>query len=75
MALSRCEKCGKPQGRTINYVSFKEPINYPNTSTVCGRNVCINPGLIWLNESEYKDYQNGNRVFTFSSAVSKVKVK
>lgn len=75
MALSRCNKCGQPQGRRNNYVYSVEPLNYPNTSTICGRNGCNNPGLIWLNEKEYEEYQNRNRIFAFSSSVTKVKVK
>ncbi len=57
------------------YVAAKEPVGSPNTSSICGRN-CDNPGLIWLNKEELSDYeQNGVRVFSYASNVTKVKVK
>lgn len=75
MALSRCEKCGKPQGRQNNYVYSVEPIGYPDTSSICGRNACDKPGRIWLNEIEYEEYQNRRDIFNFANNTTKVKVK
>lgn len=76
MALSRCEKHGNPIGRNGNeYTNFVEPINYPNSSTICGRNGCDNSGLIWLNKKEYEEYQNGREIFKFANNTTKVKVR
>ena len=74
MALSRCKQHGNPRGRN-EYLTFVEPINYPNTSTICGRNNCNNPGLVWLNKIEQEEYQNGIEIFKFANNTTKVKVK
>lgn len=75
MALSRCKELHpNPKGRTENYRLGVEPIGFPNTSSICGRHDCENPGLIWLTKKEKIDYENGKRIFSFPSAVSKVRV-
>lgn len=62
MALSRCLKNHSwPQGRTTQYMGYVFPIGYPQTSLICGR--CDEPGVIWLNDSEVKAYQSGERIF------------
>lgn len=76
MALSRCKELhNNPQGRVVNYVISVEPLGFPKTSSICGRTGCNNPGLIWLTNEEAIAYRNGERIFSFASAVSKVKVK
>lgn len=77
MALSRCkEEHSNPKGRNVDYVESKYPIGYPDdTSSICGRKDCENAGLIWLTQKEVFDYNKGNRIFSYASAVSKVKVK
>lgn len=76
MALCRCkERHSNPQGRILDYIISVEPIGYPNTSSICGRRDCENPGLIWLTKKEKVDYEKGERIFSFASAVSKVRVK
>ncbi len=75
MALSRCKEFhNNPKGRNADYVTCVEPIGYPKTSSICGRNNCIEPGMIWLTKDEWNQYQNGERIFAYASAVSKVKV-
>ena len=55
MALCRCKQNhGFPNGRSVDYVNAVEPIRYPSTSSICGRNKCENPGLIWLTKEEWK---------------------
>jgi hypothetical protein len=77
MALCRCEKHGNPKKRGGgNYVRSVKPIGYPDkTSTICGRELCENPGLIWLDERETQAYEKGQRVFMFSTFTVKVLVQ
>lgn len=76
MALCRCKQNhGFPNGRSVDYVNAVEPIGYPSTSSICGRNKCENPGVIWLTKEEWKKYQEGIRIFSYASSVSKVRVK
>jgi len=77
MALSRCKVHENPQGRNGNeYVTNVEPINFPDTSSICGRNNCNNPGLIWLTKEEKKNYDDDKmRIFNFPNSATKVKVK
>lgn len=74
MALCRCLN-HKPLGRKKEYVIDVNPIGYPNSSSICGRKECKSLGLIWLTKKEYLDYQTGETVFNYDSAVSKVKVE
>lgn len=76
MALCRCKELHSiPKGYKLEYVSAKEPIGFPKSSSICGRGKCDKPGLIWLTTEEEKEYQNGVRIFKYASAVSKVQVK
>lgn len=76
MALVRCENHGNPKGRgDNNYVIGLKPVGYPETSAICGRSGCENPGLVWLTEEEHEEYKNGQRVFGFNTHVFKVKVE
>jgi hypothetical protein len=73
MALVRCERHGKPKGRTQTYVQSVKPLNWPKTAAVCGISGCARAGLIWLNESESRAYMAGQRVFGFNNASMKVR--
>lgn len=64
MALVRCQKHGKPKGRTKTYVASVNPIGYPETAAICGLTGCEEPGLIWLETVEYQAYQQGQHVFS-----------
>lgn len=77
MVLCRCkEKHYNPKGKNVDYVESKYPIGYPDeASSICGRKNCENAGLIWLTQEELHDYNKGERVFSYASAVCKVKVK
>lgn len=77
MALCRCiENHSEPKGRKFDYLCSVEPLGYPdNTSSICGRINCGKPGQIWLTKEEHNQYLKGKRIFTYASAVSKVKVK
>ena len=77
MALCRCKipEHDKPKGRKVVYIESVEPVGYPNSSSVCGRKDCENPGMIWLTKDEWKEYQKGEKRFSYASAVSRVKVK
>lgn len=58
MALVRCDNCGRPKGRTRKYTREVEPLNYPDTATICGRLGCNKPGKVWLEAHEWRQYQN-----------------
>jgi hypothetical protein len=61
MALCRCiGNHSWPIGkRGINYVAYAQPIGYPNTAAVCPH--CLDSAIIWLNEEETSNYENGER--------------
>jgi hypothetical protein len=62
MALCRClENHAWPKGTKRKYVAYVKPIGYPKTSSVCVH--CDNPGVLWLEEAEVTEYQNGTRIF------------
>ncbi len=76
MALVRCKKCGKPKGRTRKYIRNVEPVGFPNTSSICGRKDCSNPGLVWLEAFEWRKYQEDNeRIFEIPSRTVKIRTK
>ena len=74
MALVRCQKHGKPKGRTKTYVASVNPVGYPQTAAICGLTGCEEPGFIWLDTSEYADYQRGQRIFSVPNNAIKVRV-
>ncbi len=75
MAICRCkERHSNPKGRGKEYIIGIEPVGQLITSSICGRTNCENPGLIWLIKDEFDQYQNGTRIFSFSTNYSKVKV-
>jgi len=74
MALARCRECGKPQGRTNEYVASAEPLGYFLTAAVCGATGCERPALIWLTAREKAAFDAGERVFGLSTQAIKVRV-
>ena len=74
MALVRCEQHGKPDGVVRNYVMVVQPIGYPGTAATCGRQDCLDPGMVWLDAEEARAYKTGQRVFAVSNAGIKVQV-
>jgi len=76
MALVRCDTCGRPKGKTRKYIREVEPLNYPDTATICGRLECNKPGKVWLEAHEWGQYQNGLRIFEILCRNTvKIKVK
>lgn len=71
MALCRCLKHGTTKKN--KYTAYLKPIGYPNTSSICGRINCENPGVIWIEKSEATAYQNGQRIFSGQTNVVKMK--
>jgi hypothetical protein len=76
MALVRCEDCGvKPKGHgryTRNYVRHVLPVGHPHSAIICGKPICMNPGLIWLEDKESRAYNKGERIFILQTATTKV---
>lgn len=78
MAIVRCQD-HPPQN--TNYTIAVEPVGYPDTALICGRNGEQHDevGWVYLLPEEYKEYQNGRRVFGLwgpesSSSAAKVRV-
>ena len=74
MAIARCAKCGKPEGRTQTYVARALPAGHPNSSTICGIKECLEPAFIWLNEQEKAAFDRGQRIFRFPTFAAKVRL-
>ena len=72
MALCRCKESHSPP-KSKRYVVYAHPIGYPDTSTICGNPKCRKPGLLWLDDSESKSYQNGQRIFGGPTNMTKTK--
>lgn len=77
MALARCTNHGYPTGRNGNEYSRKavKPVGYPDTAAMCGRTDCEHPAMIWLLVEERREYDQGERVFSVSSKVIRVRVE
>ena len=75
MALVRCEKHGRPNGRTRSYVSSVKPLGFPSTAAICGLHECEEPGLIWLEPHEQRLYDEGQRNFYGESSVMKARAE
>jgi hypothetical protein len=76
MAIVRCDQCGIKFSRAKrNYVTKVKPIGYPNTALICGLLKCENPGLVWLEEHEFEEYNKGQRIFRIPSFAAKIKVE
>lgn len=76
MALCRCKAHSPPIGRTVVYIISVEPFGYPKkTSSICGRKTCKKVGLIWLTKDEWRRYQKGELMFSYATAVTKVRVQ
>ena len=75
MATCRCKSHPPRNNRVNHFIHTKEPVGYPNTSSICGNAVCQNPGLVWLTDNEEYLYQNNNqRAFGLDTGRIKVKV-
>lgn len=78
MAIVRCQD---HPPRNTNYVIAVEPVGYPESALVCGREDKHHDkvGWVYLLSGEYEEYQEGQRVFTLwgpnsSSGAAKVRV-
>ena len=72
MALCRCKEIHSPP-KSNKYVVYAYPVGSPDTSSICGNPKCQKPGLLWLDDSESKAYQNGQRIFCGPSNMTKMK--
>ena len=76
MVLVRCEEHYPDEGRGRNYVAVVEPIGYPNTAAICGREGASHTaaGHVHLDESEYELYKQGQRIFEPHTNATHVRV-
>ena len=72
--LCRCRNHPPANNRGTTYTHFCFPVDYPSTSSICGSANCYMPGLIFMDQEVVGMFENGTRVFEYSSATSKVKV-
>jgi len=78
MALVRCkDHFPEKGGRGRNYVAAVEPVGFPSTAAICGREGTghISLGHVLLDESEYEMFQQGQRVFEPHSNATHLRVK
>jgi hypothetical protein len=81
MAICRCSKDHHSPPKSGKYVACVEPIGYPKSAAICGRDAeklghCRWPGLVWLYQQEVRQYNNGKRIFHMHSRHEiQVKVK
>ena len=74
MALCRCLN-GYHHPNPRRYIGYFEPVGYPNTSSICGRLNCNEPGYIWLTQNELDNFNQIDRVIKLPTASTKVKVQ
>lgn len=78
MVLVRCEEHYPDPNRTQNdYVIAVEPVGYPNSAAICGREGRSHDdiGYVLLHESEYERYKQGQRVFDPNTASVDIRVE
>lgn len=51
MAIVRC-KHHDPEGRDEPYVQALRPVGYPDTSTICGKVACEQPGRVRVKKTD-----------------------
>lgn len=73
--LCRCKDHPPRNGRLHTYTHKTEPIGYPDTSSICGRLGCKNPGFIYMTDDAVREYNNGRRIFKYATFVTQVRVK
>jgi hypothetical protein len=73
MALAKCKSCGAPKAGS-KYVTFRPPLNYPETALICSSRGCKNPALIWLTEEEEHYCEVGMKVFELDAQRIKVRM-
>ncbi|MDL5360396.1 hypothetical protein [Halalkalicoccus sp. NIPERK01] len=78
MAIVRCQD---HPPRNTNYTIAVKPVGYPETALICGRDDEQHDeiGWVYLLPDEYREYQDGKRVFGLwgpesSSSAAKVRV-
>jgi len=73
MALCRCLNYHPPRGN--RYMHYTAPVGYPDTSSICGRVGCNEPGYIWLDIDELNMFINNHeRIFKIPNHAVKLKV-
>lgn len=75
MALIRCMN-HLPDGEFQTWKAAVEPVGYPETAVVCANRTHseIQPGLVFLTDTEYDQYRHGRRVFSPVGTSAKVRV-
>ncbi len=74
MALCRCIN-HRPQGKKHNYICYVLPVGYYNTALICGNPSCNQPGLIWLDQNEVQQYNNGQLIFNGPNNFTKMQAQ
>jgi len=75
MALARCEMHGKPTGETGRYFQSAKPLDYPDSTLVCGRKQCVHIAVVWLDEDDAQNYASGQRDSELSGPGATVRVE
>ena len=77
MAIIRCAVCGLQLARTKRtyHATPVNPVGYPKTAAICGTKDCQNSGQVWLENFEYAEYANGERIFSVKTNTVKIRVE
>ena len=63
MALARCEKCGRPQGKKVCYAYFHR-LASTKSRIICGTGNCTDLAIVcWLTDEEEQQHLSGERRF------------
>jgi hypothetical protein len=63
MALARCEKCGRPQGKKVRY-AHSHRLASTKSRIFCGSGNCTDLAIVcWLTDEEEQQYLGGERSF------------
>ena len=69
MALARCDD-HKPEQAGDDYLSYANPVGYPDTAATCDVIGCINSARLWLTAEERARFLAGERVFATARGAS-----
>lgn len=64
-------RCNNHPSKTYSHSA--RPVGYPHTAAICGR--CDRPGMLLLNDAEWKAYQAGQTAFSFNSNIMQVEAE
>jgi len=74
MAMAKCESCGPAVGLKKRYVRQVKPLEFSNPAVICNASGCFKPAFLWLDETEARAYDTGERYFLPITGALKIAV-